>query len=189
MVNYPYRRRQFFIKKEFQSKFILLYTLTLVLLAGLTTWLLALKINRALEWHIYSSHLKIERTGDFISGLLFETNLEASLAILAIVTLLSMIVVKRLNRHFYRMCRTLNSMSRGEFSVDRQPPSRFHEISLVINMVEGVKATTITRYERLQQALLLLEAGCKSPSPDRAKLQAAHSELTRELSQVSLPTE
>ncbi|TYO98806.1 hypothetical protein EDC39_105175 [Geothermobacter ehrlichii] len=183
---YPWRRRNFFIKKEFQGKFILSYAITLIGLAALVTWILSIKMRQALEVHLYSSHLNIERTGDFMFDLLVRTNMYAIVGILALVLLVSSIIVNRLNRHFSRMCATLNAMARGRFDTPPIPESHFHEITNLIRLVEELKLHYRERFVAIHEALQTVEAGCNQ-LPDRTRLQEGRDRLQRLLDQVYLP--
>lgn len=177
MSHYPYRRRQFFIKKELQGKFILFYAVTLVALAGMITWALSIKIDRALEWHIYSSHLKLQRTGDLLVGLLLETNVIAIAAILALVMIISVLVVNRLNLHFYRMCNVVDAMSNGRFTAPKPPRSMFHEVSVVIDLVDELRGHYQDRYAQLRQLTRQLDSATHEDLPGIR--QRLHSYLSQ----------
>jgi len=186
MFNYPFRRRNFFIKKEFQGKFILAYTLTLVGLAALITWILSIKIRDALEWHIYSSHLRIERTGDFMLGLLVETNIIAVLAILGLVILISVIIVNRLNHLFYRMGGTLKEMARGNFDEPRQPSSQFQEMTHLVTLIEELKMHYREKFVNLNDIVQSIETAALD-SNDPALLRQGRDRLAQQLGEVYLP--
>ncbi len=186
MTGYPWRRRNFFIKREFQGKFILAYALALIGLAALITWILSIKMRRALEMHLYSSHLNIERTGDFMFDLLVRTNMYAVIGILALVLLLSSIIVNRLNRHFNRMCATLRAMCRGRFDTPPIPESHFHEITNLIRLVEELKLHYREKFVSIHDALQEIEAGCEQ-LPDTTRLRKGRDRLQQLLDQVHLP--
>ncbi len=185
---YPWRRRNFFIKKEFQGKFILTYALTLIGLAGLVTWILSIQMRTAIEDHLYSSHLNIQRTGDFMFDLLVRTNMFAVFGILALVLVISSIIVGRLNRHFHRMCKTLQAMSRGDFTTPDIPESRFHEITNLIHLVEDLKLHYRKKFATIHDALAEIELGCDQ-LPDTIRLKRGRDRLQHLLDQVYLPEE
>lgn len=186
MTSYPWRRRNFFIKREFQGKFILVYAAALIGVAGLTTWLLSIKISNALEWHLYSSHLQVERTGDFMIGLLVETNAIAILAILGLIILLTVVIVNRLNHHFLRMGLSVKAMADGDFTTPAQSPSQFHEITNVINLCEEMKMHYREKFARINEALQFIEIGCRGDG-DTDQLRKGRNQLDQLLSQVYLP--
>jgi len=186
MSHYPWRRRKFFIKKEFQGKFILAYGLTLVGLAALVTWILSIKISTTIENHIYSSHLRVTRTGDFMLGLLVETNAYAIFAILGLVILISVVIVNRLNLHFFRMGETLREMSLGHFMQPPQSPSQFHEITQLINLIEDLKVHYREKFDSLNDILKSIETTARAQA-DPVSLMQERDRLTQLLGQVYLP--
>lgn len=183
---YPWRRRNFFIKKEFQGKFILTYALTLIALAGLVTWILSIQMRTAIENHLYSSHLNIQRTGDFMFDLLVRTNMFAVVGILALVLIISSIIIGRLNRHFHRMCQTLQAMSRGNFDTPDIPESRFHEITNLIRLIGELKLHYRKKFATIHDVLAEIEQGC-TELPDKHRLISGRERLQHLLDQVYLP--
>src|SRR3989337_3318721 len=72
-----YRRRNYFIKKGLQSKFIFGFSLTVVV-GFLVSWAFVYyTIDKRLSEELYRSHIKIETTGEIISGVLLKINLIA----------------------------------------------------------------------------------------------------------------
>lgn len=181
----PVYRRQFFVKKEFQWKFILLYLCALLLIAGAAAGGLWFGFTRTLELYLYSSHIKIERTGDIIKDVLLSTNLVAMMTILLVVIVLSLIVIHRLNLHFYRICSSLGAMSQGDFRAARQPASSLNEISHLIGIVEDVKEQYRQRMNRIAECIDRIETAC-GDTIDRPELAASARRLQDELGQVQV---
>lgn len=72
-----YRRRNYFIKKRLQSKFIFGFSLTVVV-GFLASWAFVYyTIDKRLSEELYRSHIKIETTGEIIGDILFKINLFA----------------------------------------------------------------------------------------------------------------
>ncbi len=72
-----YRRRNYFIKKRLQSKFIFGFSLTVVV-GFLASWAFVYyTIDKRLSEELYRSHIKIETTGEIIGDILFKINLLA----------------------------------------------------------------------------------------------------------------
>ena len=72
-----YRRRNYFIKKRLQSKFIFGFSLTVVV-GFLASWAFVYyTIDKRLSEELYRSHIKIETTGEIIGDILFKINLIA----------------------------------------------------------------------------------------------------------------
>lgn len=182
------RRRQFFIKKEFQGKFILLYALCVLGPAGLAV--LALYVNARLELEklLFSSHLRITHTGEIFQGLLLRTNLISSALIVVLVMLLSLYIFQRLNLHFYRMQERFDAMGRGDFSHRPQLPSRFNEISTLIELAEQTRQDYHQRFREAEQLLERLDAALASGAPI-AELRELAKQLDVQLRRVTLPEE
>lgn len=179
-------RRQFFIKREFQSKFILLYAGAIVFLAGLVTVLLYRNVRTELERHLYSSHLKIGSTGEILSGHLLTVNILALCAIVSVVMAVSLVIFSRLNRHFSRLGSAIDAFGRGDFAPRPLPPSHIQEITLLMNLTERTREDYRSRFEALTVALDELERACQCPvEPQR--LQACAEKLRAVLRQVDCP--
>ena len=72
-----YKRRNYFIKKRLQSRFIFGFSLTVVV-GFLASWAFVYyTIDKRLSEELYRSHIKIETTGEIISGVLLKINLIA----------------------------------------------------------------------------------------------------------------
>lgn len=180
------RRRQFFIKKEFQGIFILLYSICVIGPAGLAVGGLYVKAQLKLEKLLFSSHLKITNTGEIFRDLLLTTNIISSALIVVLVTLLSLYIFRRLNKHFYRMEERFEAMGRGDFSLQPQQPSRFNEISTLIDLAEQTRQDY---RERFREVDLLLENLDKNLTADTtaAELRKFSEKLAMQLSRVNLP--
>ena len=178
------RRRQFFIKKEFQGKFILLYTLCVIGPAGLAVLALYLNARQVLEKYLFSSHLRISNTGEIFQDLLIKSNLISSALIVVLVTLLSLYIFRRLNKHFYRMEERIDAMARGDFSFQPQLPSRFNEISTLIELSEETRQIYRERFREQSQLLDKLDEKLVSGATT-AELRELAEKLAIHLSQVS----
>lgn len=180
------RRRQFFIKKEFQGKFILLFALCVIAPAGLSVTALYVQARMALEKYLFSSHLKITHTGEIFSGLLIKTNLIGSALMIVLVMLLSLYIFRRLNTHFFRMEARLDAMGRGDFSPLPQLPSRFNEVSTLINLSEQTRQNYRERFREIEVLLNKLEEKLTAGAAT-AELREISKELAVHLQRVSLP--
>jgi methyl-accepting chemotaxis protein len=179
-------RRKFFIKKEFQGKFIAIYTLGVVALAGVATLVLNSRLHKVVEEHLYSSHMKVQRTGELIMTPLFQVNFYAMLALGLLVLISSVILFKRLNRHFCRMDLAFNAMAEGDYQSYDPPGSRFEEINAMIDLVrktQDVYGEQIAELKNIAQELnAVLDA---DPAPGQIK--ALHERLSQAINQVRLP--
>jgi methyl-accepting chemotaxis protein len=180
------RRRQFFVKKEFQGKFILLYAVVIIGLAGFITFMLFQNGQDVLTRNLYVSHLKVQSTGEILFGLLFKTNVFALLAIVLLVIVLSFIVFSRLNAHFFHMEQRLEAMAQGDFTSLPQPASHFNEISRLISMVQSAQTDYRQRFEGIAEALETIEGFCHGQG-DPGLLIEGNEKLKMVLNGISLP--
>lgn len=180
------RRRQFFIKKEFQGKFILLFALCVIVPAALSVTALYVQARMALEKYLFSSHLKITHTGEIFSGLLIKTNLIGAALMIVLVILLSLSLFRRLNTHFFRMEARFDAMGRGDFSPLPQLPSRFNEVSTLINLSEQTRQNYHERFREIEELLNKLEESLTAGAAT-TELRELSKKLAVHLSWVSLP--
>lgn len=180
------RRRQFFVKKEFQGKFILLYALTITTLSGIVAFRFHQGAQEALSRHFYRSHLRIERSGEALSSLLLQTNVFAVIAIFLLVIILSFIVFRRLNVHFYRIEQRLDAMSSGDFTLEPQPASHFSGISQVIDLVQTLQKDYGERKRTLSLALDEIDRGCRG-HVHAERLRSGNERLRKLLEELALP--
>ena len=180
------RRRQFFIKKEFQGKFILFYALCVIGPAGLAVIALYVQSRLALEKYLFSSHLKITHTGEIFSGLIIKTNLVSSAFMIVLVMLLSLYIFRRLNLHFFRMETRFDAMGRGDFSPLPQLASRFNEVSNLIKLSEQTRQNYHGRFREIETLLNRLEDSLTAGAAT-AELREISKELAVHLQRVSLP--
>lgn len=180
------RRKQFFIKKEFQGKFILFFALSVVVPASLSVAVLYSQARLELEKHFFSSHLKITNTGEIFRDLLIRINLFSAALIIILVILLSLYIFHRLNIHFQRMEMRFEAMGQGDFSPSPQPPSRFNEISTLINLAEHTRENYRQRFQKIDDLLLCLEESLQGEG-EIADLDEHSQALAEHLKWAKLP--
>lgn len=186
MARPSYLNRKFFIKKRFQGKFILLYTLSALGIVSLATYFLYLQIDAAVEKHLYSTHLKIDHVGDFLVSLMFRANFYTISAIVTMVLIFSLIIFKGINRNFKRMETTVEAMSRGDYSIAYIPGRSFTEIGNLAALLEQARTANKSRAERMRVALETLEKGCVSPG-DSKLFKDGKEQLDQLLDEIRLP--
>ncbi len=180
------RRRKFFIKKEFQGKFIAFYSIGVVVLAGVTTLVLNNWLHKVVDKQLYSSHMKVQRTGELFLTPLIQTNLYAMLGVSLLILVFSVVVFKRLNRHFSLMDQAFHAMAAGDYRSYDPPASHFEEINELIDMVRSSqdeysqrRAELVTLTTEIESAVA---AGC---SQDR--LRSLHQRLATAVGRTRLP--
>ncbi len=181
-----FRRRKFFIKKEFQGKFIALYSLGVIALSGVTTLVLNSWLHEVVDRELYSSHMKVQRTGELFQGPLIQTNLYAILAIGLLILTFSLVVFKRLNRHFSGMDQAFHAMANGDFQSYDPRGSRFEEISEMIDMVRQAQDLYNERTKELVSLTREIEAAIAAGCPED-RVKSLHERLATAVGRVQLP--
>ena len=175
-------KRKFLIKKQFQGRFILLYSFAVSGIVGLGTYVLFFQIRAAVEQHLYSTHLKIERMGDFLVNLLFSVNFYLILIVVGAILLLSLIIFRRINNNFASMEKTIQAMAEGDFNRPFTCDRCFLEAGDLTSILEQTRINNLTRFEQLNDALNDLEQG----SADQKLLQKGKDKLNKLLENISL---
>lgn len=182
MARPSFFKRKFFIKKQFQGRFILLYSLAVSGLVGLGSFFLFLQIRAAVEQHLYSTHIKIERVGDFLVNLLFRINFTIIFFIVAVILILSLIIFRRINNNFASMEKTIQAMAEGDFTKPFSCDGCFMEAGDLTPLLEQTRINNLARFELLDEALHDLEQGA-----DPKLLQSGKEKLATLLETISLP--
>ncbi|WP_321392990.1 hypothetical protein [uncultured Desulfuromusa sp.] len=185
MARPSFFKRKFFIKKQFQGRFILLYSLAVSGIVGLGTFFLFLQIRAAVERHLYSTHIKIEQVGDFLVLLLFRTNFTIVFTIVAAILILSLLIFRRINKNFASMEKTIQSMAEGDFNKPFTCDRCFMEAGDLTSLLEQTRIKNRTRFEQLDEALNDLEQGTLS-SADPELLKRGQDKLEHLLENISL---
>lgn len=186
LLNRDHRLWQFFVKTDVRMKFILLFALCVIGTAGLAVLSLYITARRELEKVLFSSHFRITDSGEIFQGLMVKTNLISLVFIVMLVMLLSLYVFRRLNIHFQRMEERFAAMGRGDFSLPAQPPSRFNEISSLIELSEQTRQDYRQRFAELELLLDQLDIRLASEAP-AAELHNLAEKLAVHLRRVNLP--
>lgn len=114
----PYKRRIYFIEKEFQAKFILKFCALVVIGGLLTTGMLYLLAMQSTTVSIVNSRVVVKTTADFILPILIQT-----VIIVMIIVSLATVVVTLFASHkiagpLYRFKKVMKTLGEGDFSED-----------------------------------------------------------------------
>lgn len=176
--------RQYFIQKKFQGKFILLYTLSVAMIVGMASWILYRQINLAVEKHLYRTHIRIEKVGDFLFDLLFAANFYTILTLMVIVLILSLFIFIRINRTFSGLEDRLSRMAECDFSENHEPQFKLVEIGQLNELIETLRITNRKRVGEINQALIMIEQALEAQ--DRQQLLTGKELLDNLLKKIKL---
>ncbi|MBN1956897.1 MAG: hypothetical protein JXQ81_03255 [Desulfuromonadales bacterium] len=185
MARPSFLKRKFYIKKQFQGRFVLLYTLAISLIAGLGIVLLYWQIDRAVEQHLYKTHIKIARVSDFLVDLLFNVNFAIIGVIFIAVLIISLLVFRRINRNFLSMNETIQSIARGNFSRPFTCEKCLMQAGELTAILEQARINNRFWFEQLRDALNKIETGLK-PGGDQQELERGREKLNAVLEKISL---
>lgn len=113
-----YKRRNYFIDKKFQTKFILRFC-SLVLLAGLLTigilYLLAIKSTTV---SIVNSRVIVRTTADFILPMLIQTVVIVTIMLSLATIILTLLSSHKISGPLYRLRKVMQSLTGGDLSCE-----------------------------------------------------------------------
>ena len=114
----PYKRKNFFIDKEFQSKFIFRFC-SVVLGAGLITiGILYLLANQSTTVSIVDSRVVVRTTADFLLPVLIQTVVVVTIMASLATILLALFASHKIAGPLYRFQKAIRSMEGGDLSSD-----------------------------------------------------------------------
>lgn len=176
--------RRYFIQKGFQGKFIILYILTVCTVVGVSIWFLYRQLQSAVVSHLYRTHIKVERVGDFLVDLMFSTNFYAVLSIVSGVLVISLLVFMGINRTFGRIDKAVEAMAQGDFSQPYKRGYAFTEVGDLRFLLEQARTKNQTRFLQLEAVLGELEQGVRHQDDEMIKKGKAQLDLI--LSEITL---
>ncbi len=112
-----FKRRQHFIKKSFQTNFIL--KVIAIILAGslISSLLLYFLVNQELQAQYYSAHFKIRQTGQILLPSLLGTNFIVILVTSAITVSVVLYISHKIAGPLYRFEMVAREISKGNLNV------------------------------------------------------------------------
>lgn len=157
-------KRRYLVQKKFQSKFILPYILAASGVVCLSSWFLYLQIQTAVEKHLYRTHIKIDKVGDFLVELLFVSNFYSILAIVLTVLVVSLLVFKKLNHTFHKIDDSIVTMSSGDFNHPYSREHSFAEVGQLASLLVETCSVNQDRFGQILSAFDTLEQGATKPA-------------------------
>ncbi|MFZ3066158.1 MAG: hypothetical protein WA277_12840 [Nitrospirota bacterium] len=111
-----YRRRNYFIKKRLQSRFIFGFSITVVL-GFLASWAFVYyMIDKRLSEELYRSHIKIETTGVIIGDILLKINLIAVPLLILSTIVVGVIILRNVTGPLRNFKEALEDFGRADLT-------------------------------------------------------------------------
>ena len=180
-----FRRRNFFINKRLQGKFIAGFSLTVFL--GLAANLLAsyFLIDRELNEELYKIHIKIGTTSDIAVPILLKLSAITIPSILAVSALIGFLLTRRIELPLQQFRGVIQSRSRGDFSkglsknMPGELPAAFNGMSRSLEAVFGSLKKSASILDKESQRL-------GKPEAARAEIESALEAITEARENISL---
>ncbi|HEC68759.1 MAG TPA: HAMP domain-containing protein [Candidatus Omnitrophica bacterium] len=112
------RRKQYFIDKGFQTKFIIKFCLIVILASFLITTLIFLFSKNSTTTAIENTKVIVKRTSDFILPLLVGVVLIVSVFSSLIVIIVTLFTSHKIAGPLYRLKKEIEAFSQGDFNRD-----------------------------------------------------------------------
>ncbi|MBF0485357.1 MAG: methyl-accepting chemotaxis protein [Candidatus Omnitrophica bacterium] len=131
------KRRNFYIDKDFQSRFIVKFCALVVGGAGLTISLLYWFSRQSTSVSIFKSRVVVMTTADFILPLLVQTVVVVSIIVGLAAIVVTLFVSHKIAGPLFRFKQTFKELSEGNFSsqVKLRKDDQLHEVATEFNQM------------------------------------------------------
>ena len=174
----PHRRRNVFIEKKFQTRFILKFCLLAVAGGLLTVGLVYLLASQATTVSIVDSRVVVRTTADFILPLLVQTVAVVVVAVGLVTIALTLLYSHKLAGPLYRFRKVLEALEEGDFSGNFNIRD-FDQLQVLAEALNGAVTRNRERLAAAKQALDALEKKMEDGRADafKAALRDARQRL------------
>jgi methyl-accepting chemotaxis protein len=114
----PWRRRNYFIKKGFQARFILKFLGIVIFGSAISGCFIYLLTTRNIENTFYSSHIKISSTGQLVLPTLLRVNSGVIVLVLLAVAVLTLFISNKVAGPVYRMGKSTEKIGQQDFTAN-----------------------------------------------------------------------
>ena len=170
-----YKRKDYFIKKSYQFRFILRFCIILLLGAIISTGLLLLFSRGSLTSTFSQSHLVIENTAQAIFPAVFLTNV-ITLGLISLATIIVLLFLShKLAGPLFRFEKEIRGIASGDLSQQ----IRLRKDDQIKEMAESLNFMTTS----LRRKLLIIQKGIVELSSPNSRYMIS-DELTKRLKQI-----
>jgi methyl-accepting chemotaxis protein len=174
-----YKRRQFFIKKEFQSQFILRFCV-LILGGGILSTALVLYFSMGnLTALFQNSRLVITDTAFFILPAVLYTSFITIVLISLTVILVALFVSHKIAGPIFRLEKDISVIGKGDlaYRIHLRKGDQLRELSADINQMTASLNTKIIRIQSGLERVMLLASEQNAPQRFQEELHQLHERI------------
>ncbi len=111
-----WRRRNFFIKKGFQSRFIMKFLGVVMSGSAMSGYIMYLFISKDAEDTFYRSHIKLSSTGEMILPSLLKVNMGVLVVVLLAVVVITVLISHKVAGPLYRLGKETEKIADGDLT-------------------------------------------------------------------------
>ncbi len=153
----PWRRRNYFIKKGFQARFILKFLGIAVFGSAVSGLFIYHLTSRNIEGTFYSSHIKISSTGQLVLPTLVSVNFGVIVLVLLAVAILTLFISNKIAGPVYRMGKYTEKIGLQDFTANFALRSG-DETKYLAESFEGMNRELKNRFDRLRRRARNMDA-------------------------------
>lgn len=177
-----FRRRHYFIKKEYQTRFILRFCLIALAGVALSTVLLLFFSQGTLTSSYHNSRLVVQSTTFAIMPAVLYTNLVTLLLILLATVVTVLFLSHKIAGPMLRFEKELQIVAGGDLTqqIRLREKDQFTELAQTLNAMTGsLRQRVASTHQELDRALALARAGSGVPAELLASLENLSTALTQ----------
>jgi len=111
-----WRRRNYFINKEFQARFIIKFLSVTLIGSAISGYVMFLMVERDVEHTFYSSHIRLGTTGQLLLPTLLKVNFGVLAAVLLAVAIITLLITHKVAGPLYRLGRSAEKIADGDLT-------------------------------------------------------------------------
>lgn len=164
----PYVRRTYYIKKDFQKRFIYQYMVMTLIGIILANGLLYLLLNKETDSAFYRAHIWITSTGDIVWSPLLVTSMAVIMAATLNVIIFALINTWRIGSCMHCLNKAISRIGDGDMTA-QLPPCRKNRLMRELDDIFNKAAMHLNkRASSVKEAIEELEAAALCMEVDRA---------------------
>ena len=155
IVDKGFRRRNYYIDKDFQIKFVMKFCALVAGGAGLTILMLYLLTQLSTTVSIVKSRVVVMTTADFLLPLLAQTVVIVTVAVGITTAIFTLIVSHKIAGPLYRFKQTFKELEQGNFSnqIRLRKDDQLHEVAVEFNHMINAVRNQIHEANRATEAI------------------------------------